>query len=610
METTGNTSTVTQVRPTYISPVPEPESSLLAELDHIILEQRVCTLFQPIFDLRSNRVFGYEALSRGPKPSPLHMPKQLFDIARKHQRVLALETVCRETAIRQFLRLGIKERLFLNVDPMILMDAAFREGTTIKLLKKLGLPLSRVVIELTEHTHIEDVGNLKQAVAHYRDMGFSIALDDIGTGYSNLQLMDELRPEYIKLDIYFTRKLTDDGVAREFVHAIANLARYTGCAVLAEGIESPEILCEVRKLGLDLAQGYLLGRPSAYPVSKPVDALQIAHFKPTSPCIGAGSCLSSLVKKVASCNPDERLENVYEQFKRDANLLVIPIVEHGRAIGMALRDEILQCFSMRFGRELHGHNPVRDIMWNTPLKVPVNMSIEALSHLITNRPSSHMYTPVIVETNHAYAGLIFVHDLLEHVTQSRIEQAMNANPLTQLPGNLAIEQEVSRRLEMALTFVLCYVDLDHFKAFNDCYGYKRGDAMLRLLADAIKENIPHGDFSGHIGGDDFIIILEQRNGWEKSLHAVMHGFSNKSRTLYDDADTGNGYITSKSRNGEMRKFPLASLSIGATHCYPGRFASHLEAAEIASELKCKAKKTEGNCLEIDQRSHQTTVNGA
>jgi len=578
-----------------------PDSSLLSELDHIILGKQIRTLFQPIFDLHSNRIFGYEALSRGPESSPLHMPDLLFSIARKYHRLFALECVCREVAIKQFLQLKVRERLFLNLDPTILMDPAFRNGGTMKTLQQEGLSHSRVVIELTEHTRIEDMKDLKKAVDHYRNMGFAIALDDLSSGYSNLQLMAELRPEYIKLDIYFTRQLADSCVAREFVRTIGNLAKYIHCSILAEGIETLEIFREVKKLGLNLAQGYLLGRPSTNPFRRLPEIVCADSSCNSAKHAAFSSNISRLLHHAITCMPHDLLGRTLQMFQKDANLLAIPVVENGRTLGMLRREPLLRRFSIPFGRELYTRKHVQDLMWKEPLIVSADTHLEAVSTLITNRSHDHMYTPVIVEDSHGYAGMVFVHDILEHITQHRIEQALNANPLTQLPGNLAIEQEISHRLEIKEAFVLCYIDLDNFKAFNDCYGYKRGDAMLRLLADIIKESMSHGDFSGHIGGDDFIIILEQCNDWEQSLHAIMHEFSNQSRALYDDSDAENGYITSKNRSGEIRKFPLASLSIGATICYPGRFSSHLEAAEIASELKCKAKETIGNCLEIDQR---------
>lgn len=593
--------------------MPEVEDSLVDELEYIIQEKQIQTLFQPIFDLNNNRVFGYEALSRGPDTSSLHMPEELFGAAREHHQLFALECVCREVAIEKFSQMDTEERLFLNVEPITLMDPAFRKGATMKILQQTGLPPSRVVIELTEHTQVWDMDGLKRAVTHYRDMGFAIALDDLSSGYSNLQLMAELRPEYLKLDIYFTRKLADDRVAREFARAIAGLAGHIGCDVIAEGIESMDVLREVNNLGLNFAQGYLLGRPSINPNHSIPENIDISALRRMDKSREQSGTISLLSQRAMTCSPVDVPDTLLRWFHKDASLLAVPVIEHGRVVGMIRREVLLGRFAMPFGRELYARKPVSNLMWKDPLIVSADAPIEAVSALVTNRAHKHMYTPIIVEDESGYAGMVFVHDLLEYITKNRIEQAMNANPLTHLPGNIDIEQEVSRRLELEDAFVLCYVDLDNFKAFNDCYGYERGDVMLRMLADIIKAilfdgSISYRDFAGHIGGDDFIILLEQRDIWEASLHTIIQAFNEQSHTLYDVIDAENGYITAKSRAGRTRKFPLASLSIGATLCSPGRFVSHLEAAEVASELKCKAKKTVGNHLEIDRRIHPSTDN--
>jgi len=607
--TVNETYTNKQFLPSPSSGNRDHGDAQLAELERIILERNVRTLFQPIFDLRNNRIYGYEALTRGPDGSPLQMPELLFDIARKHNRLFALEGICREIAIKSFIRLDIKERLFLNADPRTLMDPSFREGVTMGILQREGLPADRVVIELTENTPVvEKIGALKQAVTHYREMGFTIAMDDLSAGYSNLQLMAELRPEYIKLDKYFTQKLPDDGVAREFVRTISNLAKHMNCTIIAEGIETPAIIREVQKLGLHLGQGYLLGKPTDKPDGISVKMLQEAfsHIESSTDKHTDRESVTCLIRKSRPAAPEDASEGILDMFQRDSSLLAIPVLNNGLVVGMVLREEIQQSFSQRFGRELHGHRPIRHLMWKEPLVVRADMPVDELSCLVTNRSFTQLYTPVIVEDNHGYAGLVFVHDLLEHITQNRIELAMNANPLTRLPGNIAIEQEITRRLRTSQPFVLCYIDLDNFKAFNDRYGYKHGDAMLQLLGDTIKLAASPQDFAGHIGGDDFILIIEQHEAWENQLYKLMQAFSSRSTTLYDAADVNAGGIISKNRNGEVRKVSLTALSIGALPCPPGCFSSHLEVAEVASELKCKAKKTAGNCLEVDRRSHSVT----
>src|SRR5690606_749255 len=137
----------------------------------------------PILSLSEQRIYGYEALSRGPSNSPLHAPLPLFSTARQHGRLSELERLCRKTACERFCALDLDNLLFLNVCPELLLEPDHQPGHTLEMLARLGLPPERVVIELTEQMPIDDVGLLRSALQHYRAMGYSIALDDLGAGY-------------------------------------------------------------------------------------------------------------------------------------------------------------------------------------------------------------------------------------------------------------------------------------------------------------------------------------------------------------------------------------------------------------------------------------------
>src|SRR5690606_18190257 len=136
-----------------------------------------------------------------------------------------------------------------------------KPGRTLKLLQQYGIPAEKVVIELTEQMPTDDFELLDTALHHYRDMGFSIALDDLGAGYSSLRLWSELRPEYVKIDRHFIDGIHRDPLKREFVGSILQIARASKAQVIAEGIELTEELAVLMEMGVDLVQGYLLGRP-------------------------------------------------------------------------------------------------------------------------------------------------------------------------------------------------------------------------------------------------------------------------------------------------------------------------------------------------------------
>ncbi|WP_085675391.1 MULTISPECIES: EAL domain-containing protein [unclassified Pseudomonas] len=233
----------------------------LSALSAILAQRSIHSLFQPIVCLSERRVFGHEALSRGPSNSPLHSPLNLFAIARQAGHLTELEAACRESACRRFSEQGLDGKLFLNISPESLLEPHYPSGRTLKLLEHVGLAPSRVVIELTEQTPTDDFQLLSNALHHYRDMGFSIALDDLGAGYSSLRLWSELRPEYVKIDRHFIDGIHRDPLKREFVGSILQIARASKAQVIAEGIELPEELAVLTEMGVDLVQGYLLGRP-------------------------------------------------------------------------------------------------------------------------------------------------------------------------------------------------------------------------------------------------------------------------------------------------------------------------------------------------------------
>ncbi len=184
----------------------------LSALSSILTQSGLHSLFQPIICLSERRILGYEALTRGPSNSPLHSPIALFAVARQAGRLSELEIACRQSACRRFNEQQLPGKLFLNVSPESLLEAAHQPGRTLQLLQDLGIAPSQVVIELTEQTPIDDFQLLQTALHHYRAMGFSIALDDLGAGYSSLRLWSELRPDYVKIDRHFIDGIHQDAL--------------------------------------------------------------------------------------------------------------------------------------------------------------------------------------------------------------------------------------------------------------------------------------------------------------------------------------------------------------------------------------------------------------
>lgn len=193
---------------------------------------------------------------------------------------------------------------------------------------------------------------------------------------------------------------------------------------------------------------------------------------------------------------------------------------------------------------------------------------------------------------------------LEFTLVRRLRE-LGSNPLTRLPGNDSIVKEIQRRLDRKDDFTLVYVDVDNFKAFNDAYGFTRGDEVLRMIArvlvNAIRPVRDRGGFVGHVGGDDFVLMLPLSEA-EGTCAQIIGNFDLIVPTFYNEADRTRGHIEGRDRQGEVRTFPLMSLTLAGVPNREGRLSHYGEASTIAAELKKLGKRTPGSIYVVDRRS--------
>lgn len=292
-------------------------------LNSILANASITTLFQPIVSLKDNTIFGYEALSRGPSDSMLHSPINLFDAASRHDRIAELDLLCRELAIQNFGRLNLSAKLFINTTPAALLQADYPHGLTLSFLKKAGLSADRVVIELTEQYPIDDYTLMRDATAHYRSMGLSIALDDLGAGYAGLRTWSELKPDYVKLDRHFMQNIHHDQTKFQFVKSMLYIARSINCKVVGEGLEIRGEYIAANKLNIDFGQGYYFDRPSLNP-SKQInqERLTLREEKMGYSTAGARTepRVDQLLQPLTPVYANESLLEVGERFQKETNL--------------------------------------------------------------------------------------------------------------------------------------------------------------------------------------------------------------------------------------------------------------------------------------------------
>lgn len=179
------------------------------------------------------------------------------------------------------------------------------------------------------------------------------------------------------------------------------------------------------------------------------------------------------------------------------------------------------------------------------------------------------------------------------------------SPLTGLPGNVQIQAELKKRLLNNEQFEVLYLDLDNFKAYNDTYGFLKGDEIIKFTARTISKHVHSGEstncFVGHIGGDDFVAIVDENENYENICQNIIVEFDTKVLDYFNDVDKERGYVEVPNRRNIIEQFPLTSISVGVVVVSKGRFKNILEIGEVGAQVKHLAKITPGSAYVIDKR---------
>jgi len=354
-------------------------------------------------------------------------------------------------------------------------------------------------------------------------------------------------------------------------------------------------------MGVDLVQGYLLSRPQEKP---PRDARQLLpQLQSTqhSSLNEDNHDLSALLNEQPAVDQRTAIAEVLDLFRAQANLNSLAVLdEQQQPVGIVHRHSLSEALLKPFATDLFARKPISRLMSQDFLAVELKQSLQKVSRLLTSRARQRIEEDFIIIQGGRYLGLGRVIDVLKLITEQKLQQARHANPLTLLPGNVPIQQCLSRLLQQQREAAVCYVDIDSFKPFNDLYGYAKGDEVLLCLAQCLNERVdPARDFVGHIGGDDFMLVLGSTD-WREKLGRLIEDFQSQCRRFYREEHLQAGCFVAHNRHGQRQEYALLSLSIGVVHVSKEDClqldASRL--AELASEAKRHAKAVPGYSLHI------------
>jgi len=570
---------------------------------------KVSYAFQPIVNIHSGICYGYEALLRGWKEAGFSSIASVFDMAHEEKCLHNVELALRTKAVGSFSNIPQSVRgnakLFLNLDPRVLASGDYKPGNTLQILKDFNLPKDIVCFEISERID-PNASSMMEVLSKYRFQGFRIAMDDFGTGFSGLKMLYYTEPDFIKIDRFFINEMEKDARKRLFVSKIVEIAHILGSMVIAEGVETEAEYYICKKIGCDLIQGYFVQKPQ----------LDLSVLSDSYYHIGAlakkdrrqntsldRQLITNETVIIPAVSVDDDIFSIFQKFRQDLTkdqaYSFFPILDvSGEPIGIIQEKSLKDYAYSRYGVSLLQNPSVSKNLQKFVTKYPVADIHSPISRILEIYSQDQNIEGIIMVDRMRYAGFLSASSLLKIINEKNIETARDQNPLSGLPGNTVIYEYVSNAMEDLKSFhFFVYFDFDHFKAYNDTYGFRSGDRVILLFADILKKlRSEIGIFTGHIGGDDFFVGIESMSLSEATemVKNIIETFRKNVESFYEPSAIKSGFIEAKDRNGNMSRFPLMTVSAVLLKIQGNRRNNYSseEVSNVIAKLKPAAKSRE------------------
>lgn len=526
--------------------------------------------FQPIVDIHSGAIFGVEALLRGTDTLGYDSIASFFDRLYEENILYTFDLRLREKVIEKFSLIEGYEtiKLFYNIDNRVLEMTNFSKGNTVHILRRYGIDTKAMVFEVSEHNEIIDTEHFTKLMLHYRDEGFCIAIDDFGIGHSGYKLLYHCAPDIIKIDRFFLTSIDKEPKKKLLARNMVQLATLLGCRVIAEGVENERELLVCKEIGCQMVQGYFIQRPT-------LDCTQIMHKYPQVASNFVQNKRSKsdeniILKRLEVLKPimiGDSMESLLNLLNENKEMFLVPVVDTSmHPIGIVHEHQLKSIACSPYGRSLTQNRSSNLSALETYIEpipvVDLTMPLETIIELFSlsqNAPG------VLVMESSRYIGYLSAREMIEVVHERNLIRARDENPLTRLPGNFRINEYTASIIESGTDAVLAYFDFDHFKPYNDYYGFRNGDRVILLFTDLMHKVLSQEYFKGHIGGDDFFVgaTLKNEHTFDRvcnEIERLILTFSDEVREFYEPKDRERGCIVTEDREGNMREFKLLGVS--------------------------------------------------
>jgi len=531
----------------------------------MLASDRITSHFQPIVSIAdTSQVYGYEALLRGlDEQGNLVMPGPIFDVATEAGLLPQLDRLARLSAIEQASQHHLSGRIFINFSPTALYDPVSCLRSTVEAIDRAGIRHEQVVFEVVESDNPQDLNHLKTVLKYYREAGFAVALDDLGSGYSGLNLLHQLRPDFVKLDMELIRDVHLDPYKASITEKLLEIAQNLNIQTVAEGIECIEELNWLQERGATFAQGYLIAKPSAVPAKttprfsskalapeavqpEPLTVQQVQHQTAPERIVAAvtqhirqtlelNEILQTTADEVRQLFEVERV--VIYRFEPDwSGLVAVESLAAGcpSILGFHVMDTCFQTTHAAYYQqgnsraiediETAGLMPchvelLKNLHVRANLVVPILQKERLwgllIAHQCSDRRQWQQSEVNLLCQLAGQAAIAIQQSELYHQLQAanqELQRLASVDGLTQVANRRCFDDRLSAewqrlaREQAPLSLILC--DVDCFKLYNDTYGHLAGDDVLRQVASVIAQASKRpSDLVARYGGEEFAIIL-------------------------------------------------------------------------------------------------------
>ncbi len=566
--------------------------------------------YQPIVNIHTGVTLGFEALLRGFKESGYDSISEVFDKAYNAGNLLELELTLRNLAISTLYSRHelCSAKLFYNLDNRLFNDPGFH-SSIFNPIKQRRIFKSNICFEISEKHEVNSYRDTHKMLEKCREDHFRIAIDDFGSGYSGLTMLYHSDPDFIKIDRFFIENINDDSRKKFFVANVVNLAHMMGISVIAEGIETIGEFFVCREIGCDYVQGYLIQKPESNLDNLKLRYEMVDKFigRQTRKTEGDRDFIIREIEKLPAIPDTISTEKILEIFRKEQNTNSFPIVNHGNEpVGLLRETDLKKYVFSPYGISILQHKSSNEGIESLISKAPVMEISSPIEKILELYSLNQNLENVIITENGRYTGVLGASAILRILSEKKILIAQDQNPLTKLPGNSSINSYLAEVMKQnSCGHILVYFDLDNFKPFNDVYGFRQGDRIIRLFSEILQEHrMISKEFIGHIGGDDFFIGYSEKEhgriGIMDEINSIVSRFANDVLPFYKEDARKKGYITSKSRNGRKTSFPFMTVSAAVICLFKTPKELTLEQlAEHIAALKIEAKKSPNHTALLD-----------